>query len=169
MRKEILEKKEQIEKNITVRDKITKDTIVMIREYCRAQKYFWRQIPLLALKADGRRGFCDAYQRAYYDGYWMVLSSGHYYTIAVDLENGELMDFFSLSTDSMKPAKDEDLIGLIDNINKLDAKKLIDEIKEVISSHDITKRGEEFVLNYQRRYEKIVKDHSLGEFYSRKK
>jgi hypothetical protein len=74
---------------------LKKELVDGIRNYARAQKELWRQIPCLALEADGRTGFSDSRARAYQFGYWTLTSSEDRllggYGIYVDCATGELI------------------------------------------------------------------------------
>lgn len=65
----------------------------MIREYAREQADMWRQIPHLALQADGRTGHNERYARAYQRGVWDISPDmGDLYRVAeVDCETGEIL------------------------------------------------------------------------------
>lgn len=66
-----------------------------IREYVRAQKALWQQVPWHALFADdGLGGYRDNdYSLAYYSGFWRIRESSVHPTraIAVDCASGELV------------------------------------------------------------------------------
>ena len=107
---------------------IRKDLVEMIREHSRSQKELWRQVPYLALEADGRDGYSDNYSRAYHTGYWAIdagVVRGHY-TVYVDLENGDLVDPYSPD----EPAWDGDVLRLANSVKELNAKKILKELKE---------------------------------------
>lgn len=115
-----------------------------VRDYARSQKKFWQKIPLLALEADGRKGFSDNYSRAYKSGFWALNGSinGGHYSVYVDLATGELVDSYFASNsfsvcDSDVPkdstitlARNEDILKLVFNLEELDAKKIVSSLKK---------------------------------------
>jgi hypothetical protein len=112
--------------------------IESIRDYSRSQKELWRRVPLLALEADGRSGYCDSYSMAYRQGFWPLAAAPVY----VDLASGELLDAYAASgsisicdldvpKDSViKPARNADVLRLAHNPGELDATRLIRSLEE---------------------------------------
>lgn len=98
-------------------------------EFVRSQRELWQQIPLLALKADGRTGYSDAYARAHRQKLWAIDSSVgsqglRGYSVYVDLETGELVNPY----DRTKPASRSSVLHL--KIEELDASKLIEALEK---------------------------------------
>lgn len=63
-----------------------------IRAYVREQRTLWRQIPYLALLADGNGGFSEAYRCAYKSGMWTAQASPDN-IILIDCDSGELVTY----------------------------------------------------------------------------
>ncbi len=103
------------------------ELIQLIRDYAKSQKDLWQQVPYLALQADGRGGFSDAYGACYHEGYWTIFSSQMHsiggYSVIVDCETGELVYPYKKG-----PAPDHCL--LLINIEELDAEKVIAQLKK---------------------------------------
>lgn len=103
-----------------------------IFEYSRLQRGIWRRVPLLALRADGRRGFSDEHNRAYRE-FWVLGRSlrDEVYTVCVDLSNGELVDArlvylrSIVSRAGLKPAKMEEVLKLAFSLEELDAERIV--------------------------------------------
>ena len=94
-----------------------------IRDYARSQRELWRQVPWLALEADGRTGFGEGI--VYRRGYLPVLTVG-YTKLYVDCESGELVRW---SENRMPPAEDADVLLLLKGMEELDASGLIDALE----------------------------------------
>ncbi len=99
-----------------------------IRRFSRSQEKLWQQIPFLALQADGRSGHSEQYSRAYGYGFWALRSSesGGYFTVYVDLENGDLVNPHDLA----RQASIQDVLRLATTIEELDAKALIKKLEK---------------------------------------
>lgn len=96
-----------------------------IREFCKSQKDLWKQIPALALNADGRTGWSDDLPMAYHHRFWPIMRLSEYITLTIDLNKGEL----GLNGYIDRPAADKDIIGLGLMIEKIDASKIIEDLK----------------------------------------
>ncbi len=100
-----------------------------INAYVKSQQHLWAQVPELAFRANGRRGYSDNYGRAWRDKRWALQSSCgsrgiRGYTVFIDLEAGELL----VATDDRIPAWPEDVVHL--KITELDAEALVASLKE---------------------------------------
>lgn len=151
-----------------------KTLIKQIRQYSRSQKESWRRVPLLALKADGRTGHSDHYSRAYYNGFWTLERKGRFNhpEVFVDLESGELIDADSATLSpysgreiTIIPAKDLGVLKLANNLDQLDATKVIDLLE--------VKAREEYIEGYNKevkeRWRADIKEIlGLSELYTRR-
>jgi hypothetical protein len=133
---------------------IKADTLALeaiIREYSEQQADAWRQVPYWALMATfpekGEEQTIDSYLwrqmettrqdifariRAFRFGYWGIAwnPSTNRINIAVDLENGKLLDMHSLTHYSaVTDAARENILQLGDRLNELDALKVLDDFK----------------------------------------
>lgn len=119
--------------------KTKKKLVEQIREYVRSQKELWRQIPYLALQADGRGSFSDVYTRAYNVGVWPLEASikDGYYQVMIDLATGELISSFYLyEYKKLANAHPDLILPLINGIDELDANKIIFELKQKIKNKE---------------------------------
>ena len=98
-----------------------------IRQYSRQQKENWRKIPSLALEADARTGYSDHLANAYHSGYWTInsIKVGQYFAVAVDLENGELVN---IST--KEPVHSDWVLQIASNIDQIDTQQIISGLEE---------------------------------------
>ncbi len=105
---------------------LQKQLVQALRDRSHEQVEFWRQVPYLALQADGRTGHLDQYSCAFYHGYWQLHSSEHsgYYHVYVDLETGDLVSASNVE----QLASDDAVLNL--NADELDAEKLVAELIE---------------------------------------
>lgn len=116
-----------------------------IQGYSREQKKLWQRIPSLALEADGRTGFSDAYSMAYHKGFWALnagIEEDGCYSICVDLATGELVQAYSALSDfcqcnsekpkksKLIPARRADILTLAFSLDELDAPEIINRLKE---------------------------------------
>jgi hypothetical protein len=134
--------------------------IAAVREYCRQQTPHWQRVPHLALEADGRTGYSEAYSRAYSQGYWALAASLErgYYRVYVDLATGELVNSFS-----HEPASDECVVLLLRDVQSLDAGLLVRALEadgetDVCSVYD---RDEQAAWR-----EKMRKHHGVAEVFT---
>ena len=117
-----------------------------IRDCAKAQADLWKQIPNLALQADGRSGYNDMYALAYRMRVWPIHSQNGRYDAYIDLQTGEIVHFpnwpdaiyvkgeeIDIETENSKksePLPDKKIIILADNLDWLNAQKLIDELNK---------------------------------------
>jgi hypothetical protein len=105
--------------------KIARDSLVAaLRKFSTDQVELWKQIPWLALQAEGISGYSDEGVSRYAAGYLRLLSQGGYYRVFIDLDSGEICS-------SMRPinlANDYDVLQL--NEKHLNAQGYIDELIE---------------------------------------
>ncbi len=139
-----------------------KELVASIREWCRSQKELWRQVPNLALEANGRQGFCRYYERAYESGYWAIQISrvDDNYTVYVDLATGELVDPYY----QKELAKDVAILRCALNLQEFDAANLI---KELRSKVDFPERRNLCRLNREWRA-RLRREYGIERFYRRK-
>jgi hypothetical protein len=117
-----------------------------IRNCAKAQACLWQQIPNLALEADGRSGYNDMYALAYRMRVWPIHSQNGRYDAYIDLQSGEIVHFpnwtgpiyvngeeVNLETKNSRkpePLPDKNIITFADNLDWLNAQKLIDELNK---------------------------------------
>ncbi|QIG77696.1 hypothetical protein EVB64_109 [Rhizobium phage RHph_TM61] len=111
-----------------------------LREYSRKQVDLWRQVPWLALQAQGRSGWSDAYGRCIRNGIWTINSAtnGGYCATSVDCDSGELMYF-------NKPMRDNCKELMLIDPKELDASLVIAYLNQRIlndkEDHSIKQKG----------------------------
>jgi hypothetical protein len=152
----------------------------LINQYSESQKELWREIPYLALEADGRDGFSDNYRRAYKSGFWALDSSNlnGYCTVYVDLATGKLVDAYFASDSfrvvgynipkesQIKPANEENIILLAFNMEELDAREIIASLKKERKISYVSYKDAEEQEAWR---ERTRKELGLKRKYSRKK
>ena len=128
-----------------------RDIIVgAVRKTSRDQVDLWRQVPWLALQADGRTGYLDKYSYAYYYGFWDLdvtsstdlLGISDVSGITVDLETGELMrarsvyeprapeHLYRLEESNPEAASEREVLALLHRPELLDAQEVVRHLKE---------------------------------------
>lgn len=75
-----------------------------VRELCKAQVDIWREIPWLAIEADGRDSWTHISTLGFL-GLWRIDADQHWYSLMVDCNSGELLR-------GLKPAEADDIIAL---------------------------------------------------------
>lgn len=142
--------------------------VVAARRASKAQVDLWRQVPLLALQADGRSGYLDKYSYAYNYGYW-ELSRGT--NVCVDLETGELMDSHSAlpserSNKPPVPAYANEVLKVLGDPEQLDATVVIKDLKRKIKEPTFEHYNEEEIRQWR---ERIIAKNGLTPMFSRRK
>jgi hypothetical protein len=96
-----------------------------VHEYVESQKKLWRQVPWLALQADGRDGWSNHYANAYCNGLWIVgESSNGYYNSFIDCATGKLVGY------KFKPLPDCFVLDLVTELDDLNAQTIVESLKE---------------------------------------
>ncbi|MDD4877969.1 MAG: hypothetical protein PHO02_02950 [Candidatus Nanoarchaeia archaeon] len=139
-----------------------------IKEYSESQMDTWREIPSLALEADGRTGFSDSLALAYYDGYWRIESSigrQGYYSVFVELETGSLVKEPSIK--SSTPEK-SGLLRLIAHLNELNAAEIKKCLKKSAECPYGSGYNAEDIKNHERQRERYRRLLMMDKSYTRK-
>lgn len=160
---------------LAVRDEF----VAAARRASKAQVDLWRQIPWLALQADGRTGHLDQYADAFYSGYW-VFNQGPNTSwsgasvntgVCVDLETGELMGSYSaLDSDwgnkPPVPASAEGILRILAVPEQLDAESIVERLKKKAEQPTGSYYNEEEKRQWR---ERIVAEQGLTPMFSRRK
>ncbi|MCL6096394.1 MAG: hypothetical protein M1444_01775 [Patescibacteria group bacterium] len=140
---EIITRTPEMHPNPAIQELIDKrdEYVNTARKVSRIQVELWRQIPWLALQADGRSGYYAKFTAAYEQGYW-VLDEGEFSSIGtpsntgvcVDLETGELVDTYTATNEDwgnnpVQPASDEGILKVLAVPEQLDAATLLAWLK----------------------------------------
>lgn len=160
---------------IEVRD----EYVAAARRVSRAQVDLWRQIPWLALQADGRTGHLDDYASAFYSGYWRLSQgpntswsgAGVDTGVCVDLETGELVDSYSaLNPDwgdkPPVPAHADGVLKVLAVPEQLDAESIVEYLKEMGKQPTGKYYSEEEKREWR---EGIIAEQGLTPMFSRRK
>lgn len=133
-----------------------------IRKYCESQKEIWQQIPFWGLELTIRQGCrsTSSYWETYESGY---LALDEKYHTLVDLESGELIqfDYPDSSKAIRKPANEFCVLELTNNLDLINAQKVLDVIKERVKAYspDVDPRNIAWREEQRKKYnvEKIYK------------
>lgn len=142
-----------------------KHLVADIRKYSRAQKKDWQSIPWLALQADGRIGFSDAYARCYRRGIW-TLSMPHehgYHGTFVDCATGEIVG------SDLKQASDYAVLFLASSIDQLTTAMIIRDLQNYASDRIPPGSSQQEFDEHALWRERVIKDLSLCRSFVRHK
>ncbi len=145
------------------------ELVAAARRASRAQVDLWRQVPWLALQADGRSGYLDKYSYAYFYGYW-ELERGCC-GVSVDLETGELMSSYTAidewtGDEHVNPASDGSILCLLSNPKLLDAAAVLEKLREKAKEPTFEHYNEDEIRQWR---EEIIAKRRLTPLYSRGK
>jgi len=146
---------------------LREELVESVREYTRSQKDLWARIPYLALKADGRTGYSDAYLRAYETGYWAIESGriNGYYGVLVDCATGELIN----PGNTGNPASDDTVLPLASHLNELDAAEIIAELRREGKKPVLIHSSPEKQKEWRREMKNTIKRLNLKPVYVRER
>jgi hypothetical protein len=144
-----MEDSKKIEEIRTSIEQQTQNLVQSVRDYSKAQVDYWKQVPSLALEADGRSGYNDDFARAYHYLTWPVLQENitwGSYKAFVSLETGEIINYprwlapigghdgeIDINNDETRKSEvaDEDtVLRLANQLENLDAVALVDSLKK---------------------------------------
>jgi hypothetical protein len=109
------------------------ELVTEVRTWCREQAPLWRQVPYLALAAEGIGGDDDRLKACYARGWWRIahkFPASDTLRCSVDCATGELTsEFISTAQGKLALARDEDILALLTRMADLDAALIIEELK----------------------------------------
>jgi hypothetical protein len=108
--------------------------LIEVRQWSESQKELWRQIPNLALEADGKNGYSDDLAYCYNYGFWRIWDHssyrGMFLLCSVDCSTGRIgNDSASFHHQKFVEATDEAVLRLLSRLDDIDAKLLVKKLK----------------------------------------
>jgi hypothetical protein len=105
------------------------ELINSVRDYSMNQVELWKQIPRLALEADGRSGWSDQYYLAYARKLWRLMEPPDSPATFVFLVTGDIVH---RTQRDLVHASENSVLQLAANIDALDAQQIVTRLKNQI-------------------------------------